>query len=42
MGSDLVPARFVPQGEFDRIREPEFVIDDVKVIVYEKLGGAMG
>jgi hypothetical protein len=37
-----VPARLVPESEFDPIPEAKFVIDTAKVILYDMLSGADG
>ena len=34
---DLLPARFVPKGQFDSVPEAEFVIDDSQVVFNDVL-----
>jgi hypothetical protein len=37
---DFLLARFVPEGQFDSIPEPEFVVDDSEVIFDDVFGGS--
>jgi hypothetical protein len=38
----LLPARFVPEGQFDAVPEPKLVIDDSEVIFDDVLGSSDG
>jgi len=42
VGWDFLPARFVPEGQFDAVPESEFVVDDSQVIFDDVFGGSDG
>jgi hypothetical protein len=37
-----VSSRFIPEGQFNAIPEPEFIVDGAKVILYDMLSHAGG
>jgi hypothetical protein len=39
---DFLPARFVPEGQFDAVPEAEFVVDDSQVIFDDVFRGSDG